>query len=106
MAQKITGMLNLSRIPKNLLYTTKHGDKAIFIDIVKKKDGADQYGNEYTICLYDKENRKNIFLGDMKTQEYGNGGSAPASAPAGGHAGAPASQDEESDDLPFALRPR
>ena len=106
MATKITGMLNLSRIPKNLLYTTKHGDKAIFIDIVKKKDGADQYGNEYTICLYDKENRKNIFLGDMKTQEFGNGGSAPASAPAGGHAGAPASQDEASDDLPFALRPR
>ena len=106
MATKITGMLNLSRIPKNLLFTTKHGDKAIFIDIVKKKDGADQYGNEYTICLYDKENRKNIFLGDMKTQEFGNGGSAPASAPAGGHAGAPASQDEASDDLPFALRPR
>lgn len=99
MAQKITGMLNLSKIPKNLLFTTKHGDKAIFIDIVKKKDGADQYGNEYTICLYDKENRKNIFLGDMKVQEYGNGGSAPtsapASAPAGGHA------DNGSDDLPF-----
>lgn len=95
MAQKITGMLNLSKIPKELLYTTKHGDKAIFIDIVKKKDGADQYGNEYTICLYDKENRKNIFLGDMKVQEYGNGGSAPASAPAGGHA------DNGSDDLPF-----
>ena len=97
MATKITGMLNLSKIPKELLYTTKHGDKAIFIDIVKKKDGADQYGNEYTICLYDKENRKNIFLGDMKTQEFGGngGGSASASAPAGGHA------DNGSDDLPF-----
>ena len=95
MAQKITGMLNLSKIPKELLYTTKHGDKAIFIDIVKKKDGADQYGNEYTICLYDKENRKNIFLGDMKTQEFGNGGGGSASAPAGGHA------DNGSDDLPF-----
>lgn len=103
MAQKITGMLNLSKIPKNLLFTTKHGDKAIFIDIVKKKDGADQYGNEYTICLYDKENRKNIFLGDMKTQEFGNGG---GSSSASSTKGAPASQDEASDDLPFALRPR
>lgn len=102
MATKITGMLNLSKIPKNLLFTTKHGDKAIFIDIVKKKDGADQYGNEYTICLYDKENRKNIFLGDMKTQEFGNGGSSSA----GATKGAPASQDEASDDLPFAPRPR
>ena len=99
MATKITGMLNLSKIPKNLLFTTKHGDKAIFIDIVKKKDGADQYGNEYTICLYDKENRKNIFLGDMKTQEFGNGGGSSS-------ASSPASQDEASDDLPFAPRPR
>ncbi len=103
MATKITGMLNLSKIPKELLFTTKHGDKAIFIDIIKKKDGADQYGNEYTICLYDKENRKNIFLGDMKTQEFGNGG---GSSSASSTKGAPASQDEASDDLPFAPRPR
>lgn len=86
----------MSKIPKNLLYETKHGDKAIFIDIVKKKDGADQYGNTHTICLYNKDERKNIFLGDLKVQEYGNGGgSAPASTPAGGHA------DNGSDDLPF-----
>lgn len=96
MAQKLTGMLNLSKIPKNLLYTTKHGDKAIFIDIVKKKDGADQYGNTHTICLYDKDERKNIFLGDLKVQEYGNGG---GSAPASASASAPA--DNGSDDLPF-----
>ena len=101
MAQKLTGMLNLSKIPKSLLYETKHGDKAIFIDIVKKKDGADQYGNTHTICLYNRDERKNIFLGDLKVQEYGNGGGS-ASAPAG----APASQDEASDDLPFAPRPR
>jgi hypothetical protein len=95
MAQKITGMLNLSKIPKELLFTTKNGDKAIFIDIIKKKDGADRYGNEYTIALYDKENRKNIFLGDMKVQEYGNGGgSAPASAPS-------SHSNNGSDDLPF-----
>ena len=95
MAKKLTGMLNLSKIPKELLFTTKKGEKAIFIDIVKKKDGADQYGNTHTICLYDKENRKNIFLGDLKEQEYGNGGgSAPAGAPAG-------SQNNGSDDLPF-----
>ena len=99
MATKITGMLNLSKIPKNLLFTTKHGDKAIFIDIVKKKDGADQYGNEYTICLYDKEAKQVIYLGNVKPQEFGNGGSASASAPAGAPAGGHA--DNGSDDLPF-----
>ena len=96
MATKITGMLNLSKIPKELLYTTKHGDKAIFIDIVKKKDGADQYGNEYTICLYDKENRKNIFLGDMKTQEFGGGKGSADVTNHGGFAG-----KDDGSDLPF-----
>lgn len=102
MAKKLTGMLNLSKIPKSLLYTTKHGDKAIFIDIVKKKDGADQYGNTHTICLYDKDEKKNIFLGDLKEQEFGSKGSTET----GATKGAPASRDEASDDLPFAPRPR
>lgn len=96
MAKKLTGMLNLSKIPRDLIYKTKNGDKAIFIDIVEKRDGADRFGNTHTICLYDKVNRKNIFLGDMKVQEFGNGGgSAPASAPAGTTA------NDDSDDLPF-----
>ena len=97
MGKKLTGMLNLSKIPRDLIYKTKKGDSAIFIDIVEKRDGADQFGNTHTICLYDKESRKNIFLGDMKEQEFGNrGGSAPASA----------SANDGSDDLPFAPRPR
>lgn len=95
MATKLTGMLNLSKIPKELLYTTKHGDKAIFLDIVKKKDGADQYGNTHTICLYDKENRKNIFLGDLKEQEFGSKGSVDV-ANHGGFAG-----KDDGSDLPF-----
>ena len=96
MGKKLTGMLNLSKIPRDLIYKTKNGDKAIFIDIMEKRDGADRFGNTHTICLYDKVNRKNIFLGDMKVQEFGNGGgSAPASAPAG------ATANDDSDDLPF-----
>lgn len=92
MAKKLTGMLNLSEIPRDLIYKTKNGDSAIFIDIVAKRGGADRYGNTYSICLYDKANRKNIYLGDMKVQEFGNGGgSAPASAPA----------NDGLDDLPF-----
>lgn len=74
MAQKLTGMLVLSRIPKELLYETKNGEKAVFIDIIKKKDGEDRYGNTHTIALYDKASRKNIFLGDLKVQEYGQQG--------------------------------
>lgn len=91
MAQKLTGMLNLSKIPKELLYETKNGDKAIFIDIIKKKDGEDKYGNTHTIALYDKENRKNIFLGDLKVQEYGQQGGSKSQP----------SKQGESDDLPF-----
>ena len=93
MATKLVGMLNLSKIPKELLYTTKHGDKAIFIDIVKKKDGPDQYGNEYNICLYDKNARQNIYLGDLKTQEYGQPSPAAPAAPA--PAQEPAKEEED-----------
>lgn len=91
MAQKLTGMLNLSKIPKELLYETKSGDKAIFIDIIKKKDGEDKYGNTHTIVLYDKENRKNIFLGDLKVQEYGQQGGGKSNS----------SKQGDDNDLPF-----
>lgn len=90
MAKKLNGMLNLSKIPKELITITKSGDKAIFVDIVPNKNGADQYGNTHSISIYDKENRKTIYLGNLKEKEFGGGTSAPS-----------ASAPSVSDDLPF-----
>ena len=97
MAQKLTGMVNLSKIPKGLIFTTKKGDKGVFVNIINKKE-EDKYGNTHTITIYDKDNRETIFLGDLKVEEYGKeGGSKPASKSA---------PQDDSDDLPFILRPR
>lgn len=89
MAQKLSGLINLSKIPKELIVKTKKGESAIFVDIVPNKDGVDQYGNTHSIQLYDKENRKPIYLGNLKTEEFGKGGQNEGGRP------------RSSDDLPF-----
>lgn len=90
MGKKITGMLNLSKIPKELIFTTKKGDKAIFIDVVPNKNGTDQYGNTHAVTLYNKEKKETIYLGNLKEQEFG-----------GNTQSSPAARDNGSEDLPF-----
>ena len=91
MASKLTGLINLSKIPKELIVKTKKGESAIFVDIVPNKDGADQYGNTHSIQIYDKANRKAIYLGNLKTEEFGGKGGN-----GGGH-----QSNNGSNDLPF-----
>ena len=79
MAQKLTGLINLSRIPKELITKNKNNESTIWVDIVPNRNGADQYGNTHSIQLYDKANRKAIYLGNLKPEEFGsrNGGGNP-----------------------------
>ena len=97
MAKKLTGLLNLSKIPKELIGQTKKGEKCLFVDIIPNRNGADEYGNTHTITLYDKNTKQTIYLGNLKEVEFGK---SSAAAPAG----QPASSAE--DDLPFPIRPR
>ena len=78
MPKKLTGLLNLSKIDKSLIGNTKKGDKCIFIAIVPIKGGQDEYGNTHNITLYNKNTRETIYLGKLKTQEFGGGATAPA----------------------------
>lgn len=97
MARKLNGMLVLSRIPKDMIGTTKKGDKCIYIDIVPNRNGADDYGNTHTITLYNKNTKQTIYLGNLKEVEFGKSGAAtPAGQPA----------PSEENDLPFPIRPR
>ena len=59
------------------------------VDIVPNRNGADQYGNTHSISVYDKQNRKPIYLGNLKPQEFGGQGGN-----GGGHSNG-------SDDLPW-----
>lgn len=94
MAKKLNGMLNLSKIPKDMIGTTKKGDKCIFVDIVPRWGGADEYGNTHSIQIYNKETKETIYLGNLKTIEFGNASGAPAAPPA-------QAQTEGKGDLPF-----
>lgn len=101
MARKLNGMLVLSKIPKNLIGKTKNGECCIFVDIVPRKNGADDYGNTHSIQLYDKEKKETIYLGNLKEVEFGqkdNG--APASAAPSAPQAQGNNYDPESD-LPF-----
>ena len=97
MAKKLNGMLNLSKIPKELIGQTKKGSKCIYVDIVPNRNGADEYGNTHTITLYDKNTKQTIYLGNLKEVEFGKSGAA---TPAG------QSASSEENDLPFPIRPR
>ena len=88
MAQKLTGLINLSRIPKELITKNKNNESTIWVDIVPNRNGADQYGNTHSIQLYDKANRKAIYLGNLKPEEFGKKGGMPDGV-------------TPSDDLPF-----
>ena len=99
MAKKLTGLLNLSKIPKELIGQTKKGEKCLFVDIIPNRNGADDYGNTHTITLYNKNTKQTIYLGNLKEVEFGKSGAATP-------AGQPASSVEEDTDLPFPIRPR
>ena len=92
MAKKLTGLLNLSKIPKELIGQTKKGSKCIYVDIVPNRNGEDIYGNTHTITLYNKNTKQTIYLGNLKEVEFGKGGAATP-------AGQPAPSVE--DDMPF-----
>ena len=70
MAKKLHGMLNLDRIPRELIGTNKNGEKIIWVDILGR-DGEDKYGNTHTVGIYDKENRKSVYIGNLKEMEFG-----------------------------------
>ena len=97
MAKKLNGMLNLSKIPKELIGQTKKGEKCLFVDIIPNRNGADEYGNTHTITLYNKNTKQTIYLGNLKEVEFGKSGAAtPAGQPT----------PSEENDLPFPIRPR
>ena len=97
MAKKLNGMLNLSKIPKELIGQTKKNEKCIYIDIVPNRNGVDEYGNTHTITLYNKNTKQTIYLGNLKEVEFGKSDAAAS-------AGQPAASEEN--DLPFPIRPR
>ena len=89
---KLHGLLNLSKIDKSQIVTLKDGSKAIWIDILERKEPG-KYGDTHTMTQYNKDTRTTTYLGNFKPQEFGKA-AAPASHDE-------AAQDDGKGDLPF-----
>lgn len=94
MAKKLTGMLNLSKIPKELIKKNKNGESIIWVDVMANSKGEDQFGNTHTITIYDKDNRKNIYIANLKQQEIQTKTTPQVAPQKGGFV-------EQNGDLPF-----
>lgn len=66
---RLTGMLVLSKIPKNLIVKNKKGESCIWVNVDENYRGPDQFGQTHTITMYDKENQRAIYLANLKPQE-------------------------------------
>lgn len=71
MSTRLKGFLRLSRIPKNLVQTTKNGEKGIYVSVSERKEKG-QYGDTHTITIWDAENKKAIYIADLKPDEWEN----------------------------------
>lgn len=70
MAEKLRGLLILDKIDKEQIFDTKNGHKAIWVDIVPNKGGADEYGNTHAITTWSKD-KGTTYLGNLRPQEFG-----------------------------------
>jgi hypothetical protein len=79
MAQFYSGIINLSKIPKELIRENRAGEKIIYVDFAERRTPS-AYGDTHYIKLYDAANRQTHYIGDFRPREIG--GSAPAPSPA------------------------
>lgn len=89
MAKLYTGIINLSRIPKELIKEKANGEKFIYVDFAERKTPS-AYGHTHYIKIFDLATRTNTYIGDFKEKDLG-GNTVPASE----------SLEPQPDDLPY-----
>lgn len=90
-----TGIINLSRIPKELIKENRNGEKIVYADFSERRTPS-QYGDTHYLKLYDSLNRQQIYIGDFRPSNFTKTADnrPPQPAPA-----APPAADN--DDLPW-----
>lgn len=66
---RLKGRLVLSRIPKNLVQVGRNGEKFIWISVSERRERG-QFGDTHTITIWDAENKKAIYIADLRPDEY------------------------------------
>lgn len=97
---RLKGRLVLSRIPKDLVQVGKNGEKFIWISVAERRE-VGQFGDTHTITVWDAENRKAIYIADLRPDEYENKNTETALTRAPAPAPTYTAVKEEEDYLPF-----
>lgn len=82
MALIYSGIINLSKIPKELIKENRAGDKIIYVDFAERKS-ASLYGDTHYLKLYDPATRTSHYIGDFRPRELGAGATAGQEPSAG-----------------------
>lgn len=80
MASILTGRINLSKIPQDLIKRNAAGEAFVWVDVVESREPS-QYGDTHYVSIYDSANRQKIYLGNLRPRELGGDNAAPASRP-------------------------
>lgn len=94
MASILTGRINLSKIPQDLIKRNAGGEAFVWVDVAERREPS-QYGDTHYISIYDSASRQKIYIGELRPRELGGDSAAPSAArlsafPASGTAPAPA----------------
>lgn len=81
-----TGVINLSKIPKELIKKNRNGESIIYADFSERRSPS-LYGDTHYLKVYDSTNRQQIYIGDFRPSNFNR--TAPE-APAAAAAPAPA----------------
>lgn len=88
MSQLLSGRINLSKIPKDLIRYNNAGEAFIWVDVAERRETS-QYGDTHNISIYDSANRQKIYIGELRPKDFGGSSDGaprpsafPPSAPA------------------------
>jgi hypothetical protein len=87
--------VNLSKLPKEKITTSKTGEKWINLILWENKDGLDKFGNTHALSVSktkEEKDQPNIYVGNGKDMSVGVAGVAPTAI---------GKSDSDNDDLPF-----
>ena len=76
MSQLLSGRINLSKIPKDLIRYNNAGEAFVWVDVAERREPS-QYGDTHNISIYDSANRQKIYIGELRPKEFGSTDGAP-----------------------------
>ena len=79
MASILSGRINLSKIPQDLIRYNNAGEAFVWVDVSERREPS-QYGDTHNVSIYDSANRQKIYIGELRPKDIGQAGDNAAPA--------------------------